>query len=185
MLPEQAVLLLIDLQKAADHPSWGIRNNPDAESNVAKLLGDWRRRGSPIVHIRHDSTEPNSPFRPGQIGNAFKPETIPRDGEAVFVKRTNSAFIGTGLEAILRTKGVTTLVVVGVSTNNSVESTVRMAGNLGFQTYLVEDGTFTFDKKDWSGRMRSAEEVHDMSLANLDGEYCQVVKTAWILEAFS
>lgn len=185
MLPERAVLLLIDMQKAVDHPSWGIRNNPEAESNVVKLLIDWRRRGAPIVHIRHDSIEPNSPFHPGQIGNEFKPETTPLVAETVFAKRTNSAFIGTELESMLRAKGYTTLVVVGVSTSNSVEATVRMAGNLGFQTYLVADGTFTFEKKDWSGRIRNAEEVHDMSLANLDGEYCKVVKTEWVLGAFA
>ncbi len=53
-----------------------------------------------------------------------------------------------------------------------------MAGNLGFKTFLVEDGCYTFARKDWRGRLRTAEEVHAMSLANLDGEYCQVIQTA-------
>lgn len=96
-------------------------------------------------------------------------------GEPVIAKRTNNAFIGTGLEDRMREGGHTTLVVVGVITNNSVEATVRMAGNLGFDTYLVEDGCFTFGRADWNGRMWSAEEVHAISLANLHGEYCTVV----------
>jgi nicotinamidase-related amidase len=59
--------------------------------------------------------------------------------------------------------------VTGAITNNSVEATVRMAGNLGFETYLVEDAAFTFGRKDWNGVARTAAEVHAMSLANLHG----------------
>ncbi len=134
-----------------------------------------------MIHIRHDSTEPKSHYRPGQPGNAFKPEVAPLPDELVIVKRTNSAFIGTDLEHRLRKGEHTALVVVGVSTNNSVEATVRMAGNLGFDTWLVEDACFAFGRADWSGRARTAEEVHAMSLANLDGEYCTVTSSDEIL----
>jgi nicotinamidase-related amidase len=182
-LPLDAALIVIDLQKAIDHPSWGERNNPDAEKNVASLLQAWRSTNRPIYHIRHDSTEAASHYRPGQPGNDFKPEAQPAPGEPVIVKRTNSAFIGTDLEFRLRQAKQTMLVVTGVITNNSVEATVRMAGNLGFQTLLVEDATFTFGRKDWHGTWRSADEVHAMSLANLDGEYCTVVRTNEVLAA--
>jgi nicotinamidase-related amidase len=182
-LPADAALIVIDLQKAIDHPSWSERNNPEAEKNVAALLQAWRRTGRPVYHIRHDSGEPASHYRPGQSGHDFKPGTQPLTGEAVIAKKTNSAFIGTNLEAKLRAAGQTLLVVTGVITNNSVEATVRMAGNLGFDTYLAEDATFTFGRKDWHGRWRTADEVHAMSLANLDGEYCTVVHTREILDA--
>jgi hypothetical protein len=120
---------------------------------------------------------------PGQPGHEFKPEAQPLCGEAVLVKRTNNAFIGTDLEVRLHTAQQTLLVVAGVITNNSVEATVRMAGNLGFDTFLVEDGCFTFARKDWNGQLRTASEVHAMSLANLDGEYCSVTRTAEVLAA--
>jgi hypothetical protein len=58
-----------------------------------------------------------------------------------------------------------------------------MAGNLGFETFLLEDACFTFGKKDWNGQFRTAEEVHAMSLANLHGEYCTVVRTGDLLAA--
>jgi len=103
------------------------------------------------------------------------------NGEPVIPKQTNSAFIGTDLEARLRNGNLDTLVVVGVITNNSVEATVRMAGNLGFQTYLVADGCFTFARTDWSGTARSADDVHAMSLANLDSEYCTVTTANLLL----
>lgn len=182
-LPPDTALLVIDLQRAIDHPDWGQRNNPEAEQNVAALLRAWRIFRRPIYHVRHDSTEPASHYRPGQPGNEFKPEAQPLAGETVIAKRTNSAFIGTSLEADLRARGQSLLIVAGVITNNSVEATVRMAGNLGFDTFLVEDACFTFGRKDWTGRFRTAEEVHAMSLANLDGEYCTVVRTDEVLRA--
>jgi nicotinamidase-related amidase len=176
-----AALIVIDLQKAIDHPSWGERNNPGAEKNIAALLAAWRAARRPVYHIRHDSTEPASHYRPGQDGHEFKVEAQPLEGEPVIAKQTNSAFIGTDLEAMLRRANQTRLVVAGVITNNSVEATVRMAGNLGFETFLVEDATFTFGRKDWYGTFRTASEVHAMSLANLHGEYCTVVRTQDVL----
>lgn len=174
---------MIDLQKAIDHPALGARNNPGAETQIARLLARWRSSGWPVWHIRHDSTEPDSHYRPGQSGNDFKPEAQPAPGEPVISKQTNSAFVGTGLEKDLRAAGHVALVVAGVVTNNSVEATVRMAGNLGFQVWLVEDACFTFSKPDWNGKPRNAEEVHAMSLANLDGEYCTVTTTDAVIAA--
>jgi nicotinamidase-related amidase len=175
-------LLLIDLQKAIDDPSWGVRNhNLDAEQNVARLLNAWRERHWPVIHIRHDSRFPGSSYRPGQSGNEFKPATAPLPGETVVSKSACSAFVGTDLEQMLHSTGCHTVAVCGVITNNSVEATVRNAGDLGFDVRLVEDACFTFGKKDWCGVWRSAAEVHAMSLANLDGEYCQVTTTAGIL----
>jgi nicotinamidase-related amidase len=173
-------LVIIDVQKAIDHPSWarcGPRNHPHAEMQMARLLGEWRHRKLPVYHVRHDSREAGSHYRPGQPGHEFKAEVQPLPGEAVIGKQTNSAFIGTGFEELLRSAGHTVLVITGVITNNSVEATVRTAGNLGFDTYLVEDACFTFARPDWEGRLHAAGEVHAMSLANLDGEYCSVIQT--------
>jgi nicotinamidase-related amidase len=180
-LPDNAALVIIDVQKAIDHPSWGQRNNPQAETRMVDLLTAWRSTQRPIFHIRHMSREPLSTYRPGQEGNEFKPEVMPLEGERVIEKSTNSAFIGTTLEAELRSAEIKTLVITGFITNNSVEATVRMAGNLGFETYLVADATATFDRNDFNGRPHPAEEVHAMSLANLHQEYAEVVHTADIL----
>ena len=179
-----AALLVIDVQKAIDadyHADAGPRNNPDAELNIARLLSVWRRAGRPIIHIRHDSLFPSSAYRPGQVGNEFKDEVTPEAGETIIPKRTNSAFIGTGLQKHLCGSGLKTLVITGVSTNNSVEATVRMAGNLGFRAYLVADACFTFARRDLQGRLRTADDVHSMSLANLHQEYCTVLDTAAVL----
>src|SRR5262249_10025551 len=129
--PDGSVLLLIDLQKAIDHPSWGERNNPSAETMIARLLAHWRSRAWPVWHVRHDSTHPDSHYRPDQPGNEFKPQLAPVPGESVIVKRTNSAFIGTDLEARLRADSGNASVIAGVITNNSVEATVAYGWQSG------------------------------------------------------
>ena len=171
-----AALILIDLQRAIDDLSWGTRNNPQAETIARALLEKWRGLSAPIFHVRHDSTEPESTYRPGQPGNDFKPEVAPLPGETVVVKRVHSAFVGTDLETRLRVAGIDRLVVCGVITNNSVETTVRHGANLGFRITLVEDACFTFARADYHGHARTADEVHAMSLANLNGEYCEIVR---------
>jgi nicotinamidase-related amidase len=144
-------------------------------------LAHWRQQSWPVIHVRHDSLDPKSHYRPGQPGHDFKPEATPLAEEVVIAKTTNSAFIGTDLETRLHHAGHRNLVVAGVITNNSIEATVRMSGNLGFDTWLVEDACFTFGRTDWRGTARTADEVHAMSLANLDGEYCTVITTAALL----
>jgi len=92
-------------------------------------------------------------------------------------KSVPDAFTHSGLERWLRVRDIEALVIVGVSTSNSVESTARSAGNLGFRTQVVSDATFAFAKTDYSGVRRTAEDVHAMSLANLGGEYAQILDT--------
>lgn len=180
-MSNKAALLIIDVQKAIDHPSWGQRNNPKAENNISRLLLEWRQNESPIIHIRHSSREPESTYRPNQEGFEFKQEVQPKSGETILTKNTNNAFISTELETILRRSSISTLIICGVITNNSVEATARMAGDLGYETYVVSDATATFDKVDFFGNHRTAEEVHAMSLANLQGEYAIIASTEEVL----
>ena len=182
-LPDDAALLVIDMQRGFDDPRWGARNNPGAEENVASLLAAWRRTGRSVIHFRHDSALPNSPLNPGQPGNAIKPEAAPREGEPVHPKTVNSAFIGTGLEAALRSAGIDTLVLVGLTSNHCVSTTARMAGNLGFDTYVVADATAAFARPTVDGRMRPAEEVHAAALSDLHGEFATVIATTELLAA--
>jgi nicotinamidase-related amidase len=175
-------LLLIDMQKGMGSPAAGKRNNPQAESNIAKLLFGCRTGGATVVHVRHISRTAGSAFWPGQLGAEFQEELKPRDSEHVVEKNVPDAFIHTGLERWLRVRDVSDLVIVGVSTNNSVEATARTAGNLGFRTNVVSDATFAFDKIDYAGTPRTAAEVHAMSLANLEGEYARIVSTEEVLK---
>lgn len=175
------VLLVIDMQVGFD--AFPRRNNPACEANVAALLAAWRTSRRPIIHVRHDSKESRSVFRPGQPGNAVKPEARPRPSEEVVAKSAHSAFIGTGLEARLRGMGYSSLVIAGIQTNYCVASTARMAGNLGFRTYVVGDACATFPQPLLDGREATAQDAHDLALAELHGEFATVVTTRAVAAA--
>ena len=66
-------LLVIDVQAGFDDLVWGRRDNPQCETNIQFLLDAWRESGRPVVVVRHDSTSPTSPLRPGQPGNDLRP----------------------------------------------------------------------------------------------------------------
>ena len=171
------VLVVIDMQRGMSSALAGERNNPSAEIEIAGLLQAWRAVSAPIVHVRHISRTPGSPFWPGQSGVEFQPELAPLTTEHVVEKNVPDALINTGLERWLHVRGFDTVAIVGVSTNNSVEATARTAGNLGFKTFVVSDATFAFAKTDFAGVHRTADEVHAMALANLQGEYATVISS--------
>ena len=175
-------LIIIDMQKGMANPAVGERNNPDAERNIARLLEAWRERGGPVVHVRHISRSPTSPFAPGRPGVEFQDALLPLAHEHVVEKNVTDAFIHTALERWLRVRGLDEIILVGVSTNMSVEASARTAGNLGFRTVVVSDATFAFAMPDYAGVQRSADEVHAMSLANLDGEYATIRDARTVLE---
>lgn len=173
-----SALIIIDQQKGIDHPKLGKRNNPDAELVMLALLKQWRDQKWPVFHVMHRSVNPDSVFWPEQEGVECKPEFLPSVDEQVVEKSIPCAFTKSALEKTLLQKNITSLVMVGVSTNNSVEATARTGGNLGFRVIVVEDACFAFEKPDYFGKYRSAQEVHAMSLANLNGEYATVVHSS-------
>jgi nicotinamidase-related amidase len=175
-----AALLLIDVQRGLDEASLGERNNPQAEANMAELLAIWRKRGAPVLHVRHCSTEPDSPLRPELPGNAFKTEVEPLAGERVFDKTVNSAFVGTGLDDYLREAGIDRLVIVGLTTDHCVSATTRSASDLGYDVTLASDATAAFGRTGYDGIHYSGDEIHRVNLVSLDGEFCRVRSTAEI-----
>ena len=166
-------LLLIDVQRAFDDPRWPERNNPDAEARIADLLAAWRQADAPVVHVRHESAEPDGLFRRGTDAFEFKREAAPREDEPVVEKRVNSGFIGTDLEERLRAAGAETVVIAGLTTDHCCSTTARMAGNLGFETWFVSDATATHARGEFD-----AETMHRTALASIDGEFCEVLDTA-------
>lgn len=173
-----SALIIIDQQKGIASPSLGSRNNPSAESEMLALLFKWRELGWPVFHVKHRSKKVESVFWPDQEGFEFRPEFMPIANEVVIEKKTPCAFTGTNLEELLKAQNVNSIVVVGASTNNSVEATVRSGGCKGFSVIVVEDACFTFAKADYWGLQRTAEEVHAMSLANLENEYASIVHSS-------
>jgi nicotinamidase-related amidase len=173
-----SALIVVDVQQAFDDAAyWGRRNNPDCEANVAALIGEWRARGRPLVFVRHDSDEATSPLRPGEPGNALKPE-ISGEPDLLVTKRVNSSFHGEpDLDAWLRGRGITSFALCGITTNHCVETTARIGGNLGYDVLFVLDACTTFDREGPDGEVVSAEDITRATAASLHGEFATVVQT--------
>ena len=180
-----AALVIIDVQQAFLDPSWGRSVNPACEDNIRALLHAWRSSGAPVVLVRHDSVNPESPLRPGLAGNDFMPG-IDGPHDLLVVKSVNSAFYGNpDLDAWLRARGITELVIAGITTNHCCETTARMAGNLGYHVTFVLDATRTFDRMGPDGHVVTAEELMRTTATNLQDEFADVASTAQVLAWFT
>jgi nicotinamidase-related amidase len=181
---QKPALILIDIQKGFDDAAyWGNRNNPDAEQNASILLNLWRQSGWPVFHVQHCSTNPQSKLAEGSPGHAIQDIVAPLNGEPVIRKNVNSAFIGTDLREQLDRSGVRSVVIVGLTTDHCVSTTTRMAGNFGYDTYLVSDATATFDKTGFDGKIYPAALIHETALASIHGEFATVVPTGSVVSA--
>ena len=178
-------LIVIDMQRGFDDLEvWGPTTNPACEANVAALIQAWTDRAEPIVVVRHDSRSPESPLHPDHPGNALVAPVAAVEPALFITKRVNSAFYGDrDLHAWLGEQGIGELVVCGIQTNMCVETTVRMAGNLGYDVTVPLDATRTFDlAADVAGLgavVRTAAELMATTALNLQaGGFARVVTTA-------
>jgi nicotinamidase-related amidase len=144
----KTALLLIDIQEGLDEPGFygEERNNLHAEENCEKALKLFRLKKWAIFHIKHNSTNPDSPLFLGKSGNNIKDLVAPHNGEILYEKSVNSAFIGTPLELSLKAEGVERVVIVGLTLEHCISTSVRMAANLGFKTRSAVERVEMSDK---------------------------------------
>jgi nicotinamidase-related amidase len=176
-IKKNPALLLVDIQKAfleKDYPGL-IRNNEHAEFICGKILKKWRTLDLPIIHVRHSSTNPESKLHKSRPGFEFNDYVMPLETEMVLTKEVNSAFIGTNLENILIKSQIDTLVIVGMTTNHCISTTVRMSGNLGFDTYLISDSTACYNTKGMNGEIIDCNTIYNSALASLQEEFATVI----------
>ena len=185
---KNTALIVIDVQKGFDHGVYGPTANPHAEANVSQLIDEWaERRLGPLVVVRHDSPNPLSPLHPDCPGNELKEDVARAEADLTISKHVNSAFYGNpDLHAWLGRSHIESLVLCGIQTNMCVETTARMAGNLGYDVTVAFDATRTFDidvEIPGLGRLReSAENLMQATAMNLAaGGFAKVRTTADIL----
>lgn len=167
-------LLIIDMQRMMQDRIDAGRDtvNPGAPARIAALAAEFRRRGEPVVHVRHRSGDPASALHPLAPGFAPLPCAEALPGEAVFEKTTSSAFASTGLGAHLAAAGITGLVVTGAVAGFCVNSTVRAGADLGFTMTVVRDAVIGFDLPGLP-----AQTIFDVTMAHLAADFATVTDT--------
>ena len=177
-------LILVDVQKAFLEPNYpGLkRNNLGAEKTCGLILNKWRELKLPVFHVRHSSVNPDSKLHISKPGFSFNNYVSPIKGEPVLTKSVNSAFIGTNLEILLNDQNLETLIIVGMTTNHCISTTVRMSGNLGYKTYLISDSTAAYNTMGLDGQMIDCETIYKTSLASLNEEFATIISSEELLD---
>jgi nicotinamidase-related amidase len=147
--PKKTALVLIDLQNAIVGMSFVPHTAAQVVENSRKLAEAFRAHGAPIVYVRVDLNDfMELPVdRRRTLGDKPLPaaasEIAPsagfQPGGILVTKRHWGAFAGTDLEQQLKSQGIDSVVLTGISTNAGVESTARQGTGLGFAFVLVED----------------------------------------------
>src|ERR1700731_1425764 len=146
---KKTALVLIDLQNAIVGMSPVPHTAAQVVENSRKLAEAFRVQGAPVVYVRVDLNDfMKLPVdQPHNLGDKPLPaaasEITPsagfQHGDILVTKRHWGAFAGTDLEQQLKSRGIDTVVLTGISTNVGVESTARQGTGLGFAFVLVED----------------------------------------------
>ncbi|WP_294240223.1 isochorismatase family protein [uncultured Sphingomonas sp.] len=142
-----SALVIIDMQQVMQDRIEARRPhvNGDAPTKISGLATAFRDAGRPVIHVRHADPDPSSPLHPKASGYPPIPCAVERPGEAVFVKRSSSAFATTVLADHLRAQGLSHLYLVGAVAGFCVNSTARAACDLGFRVTVVPDAVLGFD----------------------------------------
>jgi nicotinamidase-related amidase len=151
--PQKTALVLIDL----NHLVLGLNTAPYTPVQVVekskKLAAAFRAAGAPVVYVTRDrdnflSPPADQPFNLGEIpaiASEIAPSAGFQPGDLLLIKRHWGAFAGTDLEQQLKSRGIDTVVLTGISTNGGVESTARQGTGLGFAFVLAEDACAGLD----------------------------------------
>jgi len=171
MRSTKAVLIVVDVQNDFCHSEGAFsKKNVDLSHiqkiivpNIVSLIRKCRKSNLPIIFIRTiHSGWTNSPSWQGRIGGMAKKTPIclpdswgakfykvkPDSSDCIVTKHRYSAFTGTDLDLILRSKGIETVLICGVATNVCVETTARDGFNLNYNVILIEDccGAFSLEE---------------------------------------
>src|SRR5215471_12783182 len=137
-------LLVIDVQEGME--PYTAHDGKGVVSRIAELIDRARRTGTKLIYIQHDGgAEPGHPLAKGAPGHAIHHAIAPRAGESIIGKKQCSSFLGTNLDATLKTAGVDKLVICGMQTEFCVDTTVRSAHEHGYEVTLVSDAHSTGD----------------------------------------
>lgn len=181
IIPDDAILIVINAQNGLLDATNEGRNNLEAEKNIARILEYWRTKERRIFHVKHVSDKAESIFFRQSDGCNFLKSAQPKENEIVIEKTKSSAFAGTNLESALNKESVSNVVLVGFTASECIDATAKDAAAMGYNAFVVGDGTATFDLRDQSGKLIKADRIHRLTLININAFYAKVVSTDDVL----
>lgn len=145
VVPLQAIIPTVQrvLQAWRDAGGFVMHTREGHRPDLSDCPPAKRERGQPSLRIGDVGPMGRVLIR-GEPGHAIVPELAPIDGELVIDKPGKGAFYATPLNEALQAKGITHLVVMGVTTEVCVQTTMREANDRGYSCLLVEDGTASY-----------------------------------------
>lgn len=180
---ERPALLIIDMQNdfVCEGSPYRVVGAAAVIPKIQAVLAEFRKRKLPVFHIlrihRPDGSDveiirqekfKTLPFAvSGTHGAAVIDELVPRTGEYILTKTRMSAFIGTELDLMLRTLGVTTVIVTGIQTPNCIRTTVFDAIAYNYPAVLVDDAVGA-----------ASEEIHRANVRDMENIGVRIVKVA-------
>lgn len=187
-------LLCIDLQLHDAHPGFGFfkhvtRDDPDYQyyfnrletlvfPTVSRLQNQFREHNMEVIHVRIEALTQDGRDRSpshkkigclvpkGSKAAEFIPQVQPVNDEIIITKTASGVFSSTNIHYVLQNLGINNLIIVGVLTNECIDSAVRAGSDLGYNILLVEDGVAAF-----------TEQLHKNSINALEHVYCKVVSS--------
>ncbi|MDF3605443.1 cysteine hydrolase family protein [Paracoccus sp. DMF-8] len=151
--------------------------NDTAAANAASVIDHARANGDQVIHVRHEFQSPDAPFFiAGSDGAQISTTVAPQDGETVVTKHHPSSFHGTGLDQMLRDRGVSDVVVIGAMSHMCIDATTRASADSGFATTVIHDACATCDLA-FDGKTVAAGDVHTAMMAALAFAYANVIST--------
>jgi biuret amidohydrolase len=192
IIPEKTAMIVVDMQNDFVQEGAPIEI-PRARAMVPRLnrlLNVCRAHQIPVIYIHHvirggdidagrladhhEAIRNNQAIIAGTPNVEIYDELKPQPGDLVVAKPRYSAFYGTDLEAILRSKGIDTLIISGTVTNVCCESTTRDAFSRDYKVIFLSDGNAAGDLPDMGFGPVSAEEIQKVVLTVLAMCFAQV-----------
>ncbi|GAB3621983.1 hypothetical protein GCM10027418_00650 [Mariniluteicoccus endophyticus] len=169
-------LVVIDVQNSfVQHPLWEHISAPDIAARCARLVDHARAAGDLVVWVLHADPGTGSPFDPARGLVELMPDLVPAEGDVRVLKTSHNAFTTTNLGQQLTARGVTRLRLAGIRTEQCVETTARLASDLGYAVEVVLDATATHPLPlvDGSGVL-AAEDIIARTAAALSGRFATI-----------
>lgn len=178
----QTALIIVDMQNDYfPNGKWVLDGIEAAGTQVARVLGHFRERGLPIIHVRHEFTAGDAPFFvAGTEGAAIHASLQPADGEFQILKNEVNSFKGTELEALLQRENISNLVIVGAMSHICIDAITRAAADMGYSNTVLHDACATL-ATEFNGIQVPAAHVHAAFMAALAFAYAEVINTEELL----